>query len=189
MKVVLVDLDHTLLNTTDFKEALAATLGLSPKQWEEIYEQYVMDYGWFNPEDFLKGVEPEKKIRFYGILEQLPRFLYSDSKLFLQQCLQQGWKIVIFTFGEPRWQKLKFEYLKFPDSIEAEFITTPKVEALAQYIAHDIVMIDDKAEELDAVKQAYPKVQTIWIHRPNGKYRNIEPKLADKIIEDLTIDL
>lgn len=172
MSTVIIDLDHTLLDTTSFKQQLARSLHLSTQQWDAVYERFVKDYGKFEPKAFLEGVEPEQRKHFYHTLKQLPRFLYRDSLPFLEQVLATGWQVVILTYGNTAWQQLKLDHLPIPAGVRSITTEQSKHLVLAELIdtAHTIV-IDDNAEELDHIKKSFPQVQTYWMCRPNGKYK------------------
>ncbi|MFA5995669.1 MAG: HAD family hydrolase [Patescibacteria group bacterium] len=189
MPTVIIDLDHTLLDTTRFKQALAKSLGLSTAKWDEIYEQFVADNGLFSPTDFLAGASTEQRNQFYKTLNQLPSFLYPDSLTFLDRVLKQHWQVIILTFGDKPWQQLKLKHLPLPKVVRT--ITTDLSKHL---IIKDLldtkktIVIDDNAKELDAIKRAYPEIITYWMQRPNGKYHT-KPINVNFCINNLTINL
>lgn len=188
MPTLIIDLDHTLLDTTTFKQTLAESLHLSTEQWDAVYENFVKDYGQFEPKTFLAGAEPEQKKNFFHTLNQLSRFLYPDSLTFLEHALATGWQVIILTYGNTSWQQLKLDHLPIPANVRC--ITTNKSKHLmmADLIDDTTIVIDDNGAELDAIKTSFPSIQAYWLQRANGKYQNAAT-LADHNITHLNIKL
>lgn len=190
MQQLIVDLDHTLLDTTALKAALAKSLGLSVHDWDAAYTKAVEDYGGiFNPEDFLAGVATDQREAFYATLKKAQQFLYPDSIAFLKQALTDGWAVQILTFGNPSWQQQKMQNIQWPTGVECVATDGLKPKLLQEFANETLVVIDDNAKEIDAIKQAYPTTVAYWMRRPNGKYRELQPKEYDTMIEDLNFKL
>lgn len=186
MRTIIIDLDHTLLDNTSFKVALAASLHLTPAQWSEAYEQFVKDNGMFNAVDFLRGVSTEDKTAFEAVIHKIGHFLYPDSLPFLQEASAAGYAIILVTFGNIIWQKHKLANLHLPAHVQTIATDTNKVSQLAEYMQSDTLVIDDNAKELEAIKQHWPDVTAYWMKRDNGKYRNTIPSVEHTKITLLT---
>jgi len=186
MHTLILDLDHTLLDTTTFKAALAASLHLTPQQWDEAYNQFVTDYGMFNATDFLRGVSTADKTAFEAALHKISHFLYPDSLAFIHQAIEFGYTVVLVTFGNVAWQKQKLAHLRLPNAVTTIATDTAKISQLAEYIQSDTLVVDDNAKELEAIKQQWPAVTAYWMCRANGKYRDSIPTVPHTKITSLT---
>lgn len=185
MPTILIDLDHTLLNNTAFKTALADSLELSAAEWDKAYEQFVLDYGTFEPKAFLQGVSVEHRRAFQRTVITARRFLYSDSLAFLQMAHEKKYQIVLVTFGNVKWQKQKLTALHFPSYVLALPTATTKISVLADYIKPATLLVDDNATEIDAIIKQWPQIKAYWITRPEGKYRTIIPTTTNTHITHL----
>lgn len=185
MPLIILDLDHTLLDTTAFKAALARSLEIEPAAWEKAYTQFVHDNGMFNAVDFLRGVTPAQHKAFAKTLTQIRRFFYPDSWPFLRQAQAAGYKVMIVTFGDIAWQQQKIDALRLPSFVESLVTNLPKIERLAEYIEHVTVVVDDRATELEALYEHWPQLTLYWMRRPNGKYRDIVPVVPHQPITQL----
>lgn len=150
---ILIDLDHTLLDTTQFKLALAK-----------------------------KADEPDQ------VIQNLHIFLYSDSIHFLKKALRSGWEVVIVTFGEKSWQEKKLRALKkyWPIGVRTIVSSSKKIDQIKHLETKNVIMIDDKAEEINAIKKEFPDVEMYWIRRFDGKYRDQAPAVPHHTITTLT---
>lgn len=185
MPTILIDLDHTLLNNTAFKTALADSLELSAAEWDKAYEQFVLDYGTFEPKAFLQGVSVEHRRAFQRTVITARRFLYSDSLAFLQMAHEKKYQIVLVTFGNVKWQKQKLAALRFPPFVNTLPTDKTKISVLADYIEPATLLVDDNAKEIDAIVKQWPQVKAYWITRPEGKYRITPPTVQHTVISTL----
>lgn len=185
MPTILIDLDHTLLNNTALKTALAESLELSPNEWHQAYEQFVRDNGTFEPRAFLQGVSAEHKQAFERVVKTARQYLYPDSMLFLEAAHEKNYRIVLVTFGNIAWQQQKLAALRFPSYVLTLPTDTSKIAVLADYIEPDTLLIDDNAFEIDAIVRQWPQVKAYWITRPEGKYRAEPPTVQHKKVATL----
>ena len=169
MPTAIIDLDHTLLDTTRFKGALAKSLDLTDTEWDAAYSAYMKDYGLFDPKQFLSGSSADQRKAFNEVLANTRKYLYKDSPQFLQQCQADGWEIIILTFGELQWQQQKIDNLHLPDHIRTVCTDQPKVDIIGEYINPDeeTAFVNDRANEMDAIVQRYPDVTMYWVNRDN----------------------
>ena len=185
MSKIIIDLDHTLLDTTSFKEALAKSLGLTPVDWDMAYNKFLADYQMFNPTDFLKGVATAQKKQFEAVVKKTGSFLYPDSVPFLKKAIQAGHHVVVLTFGNQDWQTQKLQHIAWPDGVTLLTTDTTKSSQLAQYMEDDTLVVDDNGRELDALHRHWSTAKLYWMVRPNGKYRDVEPVSAHSTIHSL----
>lgn len=152
MPRILIDLDHTLLATTQFKVALEKQPG-----------------------------------NIDSLLPKLHLFLYADSISFLETAIRLGYEVIIVTFGEEVWQQKKIQALQLylPTAVKTLISPTQKINHIKHLLTDRVILIDDRAEEIDAIKQAFPKVEAYWMRRPEGKYRDEEPTTPHQTINSL----
>ncbi len=186
MPTLVIDLDHTLLNNTAFKAALAESLNLSAAEWRQAYEQFVHDNGTFEPKAFLQGVATENKQAFQRTVSTARRFLYPDSLAFLQAAHDKKYRIVLVTFGNIAWQEQKLAALHFPTYVQALPTATTKISVLADYIEPATLLVDDNAAEINAIVKQWPQVKAYWITRLEGKYRATPPTVQHVVVSTLT---
>lgn len=185
MRTLILDLDHTVLNTTAFKTALANSLEISQTDWDRAYEQFVRDNGMFRPDDFLRGVTPAQRHAFETVLKTMRQFLFPDVLPFVRVAHEAGYRLVLLTFGDAHWQKKKVHALHLPKYIHTVFTEGHKVESLAEYVEHDTLVVDDKANELEAFHQLWPNMTLYWMKRANGHHRTTAPTVPHHTITSL----
>lgn len=185
MSTLLLDLDHTLLDTTALTAALAQTVDIQPAAWQQAYEQFVHDNGLFRPQDFLVGVTLEQRRAFAATVQKSRQFLYPDSMAFLRRAHAAGYRLVLITFGDETWQQEKIAGLHLPEYVVVITTSQAKLNQLAPYVEHDTLVVDDKATELDAFHQHWPQLKLYWLRRPNGKYRDRVPQAPHRAITQL----
>ncbi|MFA6475550.1 MAG: hypothetical protein WCV88_05130 [Patescibacteria group bacterium] len=144
MPTIIFDLDHTLLDTTSFKQALGESWSIN------------------NP----ATIEVVKNIK---------KYLYSDSLSTLQYYLDHDYHVVICTFGNITWQTLKLQYIKFPNNIQTIITDTDKIKHLAGFNQTGNLYVDDRGDDIDQIKIAYPNLTMYWITRPNGEHTTPQP--------------
>ena len=122
-----------------------------------------------------------------AIVNELHIFLYQDSVPFLEQAIRSGWEVIIVTFGDQDWQAKKLQALKhyLPTEIKTLISPSKKINHITHLITDRVILIDDKAEEIDAIKQAFPKVEAYWMRRSEGKYRDEEPTTSHQTVNSL----
>ncbi|MBI4407303.1 MAG: HAD hydrolase-like protein [Candidatus Kerfeldbacteria bacterium] len=185
MPTILIDLDYTLLDTQAFSTALGTSLGLSHTEWVQVYNQFVKDNGLFSARDFLRGVESDKSKQFYQVVKQIRRYLYSDTVEFLKQVEQKKYTCVLMTVGEDSWQKDKLTNLRLPAFIQTSIIQDRKANHLADYYEPGMLIVDDRAIELEPIAAQFPETHCYWITRSGGKYLAPAPQCAHTIIKSL----
>jgi hypothetical protein len=185
MPTILIDLDHTLLNNTAFKTALAESLDLSPRDWSLAYEQFVRDNGTFEPKAFLAGVPTEQQQAFTHTVSAARQYLYPDALPFLAAAHEKQYRLVLVTFGNVAWQQQKLAALRLPAYVQPVPTDTTKIAVLADYIEPDTLLIDDNAAEVDAIVQQWPHVKAYWMTRPEGKYRATPPTQPHQQVNSL----
>lgn len=181
MQTLIIDLDHTLLNTTDWVEDLANSITMDMQSWDKALKQFS------SPQDLLTTISIEERKAFMQVVDDIQEYLYEDSYDFLDRVLQNEWQVTILTYGHKAWQELKLSKLRFPQGVRNMVTDQLKVDLVGKMIKGHTILIDDRADEIDSIKTQYPDIEAYWMQRDNGKYRDTPPQLADKIINDLTL--
>lgn len=114
--------------------------------------------------------------------------LYPDSMMAVKNWKKQGIPIIILTAGEEVTQRQKVAVTQIPYD-ELCVVPTAKekvaeVSRLLEKYGKPLLMLDDRADILDMVKEAFGDssgVSTVWVHRvnsdfPRGKHEHIEIK-------------
>lgn len=185
MPAILIDLDYTLLDTQAFSTALAASLGLSRPAWVQIYNQFVKDNGLFSARDFLRGVDSDQTKQFHQVVTSIKRYLYPDALDFIKKLEQKKYTCVLMTVGEDSWQTEKLAGLRLPDFIQTSIIQDRKVNHLADYYEPGMLVVDDRAIELEPIAKQFPDAHCYWITRPGGKYLEPAPQCVHTTIKSL----
>lgn len=116
MKATLyIDFDHTLFDTESLKRAFAKTLrpfGVTERQFLFAYRR-LRTKKTFSIPAFAREIThvPATRRRIIRALEQVARngvrFLYADALPFLRMLNKRGVRCVIFTYGNPHFQRMK----------------------------------------------------------------------------------
>ena len=120
MKII-CDIDDVLVNAGAVKRALAQSavaLGVRPQHFWSAYRE-LRKHGEFSPNALAKALpkqflSKQKAIakRYEGVIAQIDRYVYPDSKAFAEWCNKTKQKIVFYTYGEPQTQRKKIKALK-----------------------------------------------------------------------------
>ncbi|HEX7042575.1 MAG TPA: HAD hydrolase-like protein [Patescibacteria group bacterium] len=184
-KIVLFDIDYTLLNTTKLKELILAKLkevvpSLNFELLDEIYYE-VRKFGSFDPKLFAKLFKDKHKIE---ILEIEIEKIWYDSKIIgdalypevietlnlLQK--RQNLTLGIFSSGRQEFQLQKIYTLSDFFTKEYIHIFDFKEDSLSdlmrEYESKSVVLVDDFISILQNGKKYKEDLSTIWMKR--GKF-------------------
>jgi len=199
-KLIVLDFDHTIFNTTLFLEDIK-------RHFQEVY---AIDPDVFDAtRKYLKGMETMQDMK--TLVEHLPHpdndsmhkaimdiathaehlALHADVMPFIDRH-KDAFDIVILTYGERQLQEAKIQGtgLKIPHVV----VQGSKADAFEEWTNQykEIFFVDDKAKNIDEVKEKYPGVVAYFIRRPDDQpYGEKLPmcECADKIVEDLHFTL
>jgi len=127
----------------------------------------------------------EKKISH--ILEKTDLHVYPDFIAFTENFKKED--LMLLSYGTTKFQKGKIKRSKIIPFFN-EIIITPKdkiedFEIIFQkYHGEKIFFIDDKADQIDKVKEKLPRVITMKMERSQGRHINTKSKLTDYVIKD-----
>ena len=181
---IILDLDNTLLNTSRIKKGLAKALiniGVSEELFKKVYKK-LRRKGFYNHKIYIEYLSKEKKIDRKKCLAQLKKtddkiknYLYPDALWFLKKSAvlrkKVGVKIILLTYGDPEFQKIKLEKTKIAKYFDKIIITetkkTPIVSKIASKTNDKIFFINDDTDEIREIVGKFKNVEVLHIKRKN----------------------
>ena len=124
--------------------------------------------------------------RIQALLDTSPRYLYPDTKKFLQWCVRAGIILAIVSRG-PAFQKKKIAASGITRSFKKITVIPkgPKSEAvhaiMRAHPRHHATFVDDTAEVVDEVKQSLPTLTAVQMTRRRRIQRSavVDARVAD----------
>jgi len=164
------DLDYTLMDTARFKEDLAEIFNLSVTQFSCDYDELFKQPGKnFNLDDYLEilktrhGFTDEQiknlNRKFSHFIKEIDQYLFPETKEILKQAREKRGKLILISFGDQGWQKLKVDNLSIRsdfDQIEYESDDKSKNNFFnsLKNNGETIVLINDNAKESLEIEKA-----------------------------------
>ena len=197
MKVVL-DFDDTIFNTHQLiREFIAvfSRLGFQEEQFWSAYTKCKEKAGGFDKEVLidlfaeLKSFDKEgvsEKIDF--VINRSKKFVYPDFFDFADSFKKKD--LILLSFGTNDFQRIKIENTGVPSKFKEVIITNQdKVFDLKDILRKNrkekIFFIDNKANQIDKVKEELPQIITMQMNRLQSKHSYIKSRLTDYVIKDL----
>lgn len=159
------DLDYTLMDTTKFKKDLASVFDMSVDKWDKSYYKHFKSKGVnysidkhldiLKEEGFIKS-EGEIKNKFNELLKEIDDYLFPGAKEVLEKLKERGDELVLATFGDMGWQKLKVDSLKIKnlfDKVILEDKRKDKNQLINELKNKETTSFNDNADELDRMKK------------------------------------
>lgn len=186
---IILDLDHTLINTTLLKIKIAAAVekyGVNQEMFSKTYEatvtRYDDRYGYDAGAHGQKIAEvlgkphlaQEIAQTIYNALTNTEHLVYEDVIEFLKTAKGAGGNILLLSRGDNAWQQAKIEAAKIKPYIDRAIVASAsKGEALRTQIRPDdeTYFVNDNAQEIAILREVAPKLKYIQLIRPEGKYR------------------
>lgn len=197
-RLIILDFDHTIFNTTTFTSRLRERLsdfGISRAEFDRHQKHLKACCRAIDIDQFVTLLSyPDKAALHRAIHEVIRTYaaecLFSDVRPFIDQQHVTA-DILIVTHGDTELQSEKIAHSHLPGYVEHHISLEPKVEVIKKFIPlyETIYYIDDKAENIDPVKTAFPSVQTYFLQRPEDHPyadRASECACADHIIRGLS---
>jgi FMN phosphatase YigB (HAD superfamily) len=199
-KLILLDFDHTVFNTTKYKNKLkqvfAEKFDIDPETFSkhrEYVKQCCVVVDFDNFVESFKEVDSMKlHYTMEGVLrEHASEWIFTDVIPFMEQHKDE-YEIKLLTHGDKEQQEEKITHSNLPHYIDWIISTSSKDEAIADlvYKYEEIHFFDDKAKNIDNVKQAFPKITTYFVQRPEDKPYADQPSSCgcdDFVVEGLKI--
>lgn len=199
-KLIILDFDHTVFNTTKYIDFLVERFekdfGISRDEFLHVRNNIKDCCVVVDMDEFVVQLPHENKVAMLRahhevIAEHAHECIFADVRSFMQKHFDTH-DILFLTHGNKKLQTEKIQHSKLPVGYEILISVEPKDYAIASYVKkyQQVYFIDDKAHNIDMVKTAFPKIVTYKIERPEDKpYAGQQTECAcvDHIIQDLNI--
>ncbi|MBI3633002.1 MAG: HAD family hydrolase [Candidatus Vogelbacteria bacterium] len=200
-KHVALDFDNTVAYFEGGREGifnLFENFDIKPEEAEKVYEMTKKDGG-FNIDNLIEKIKEKTgkkidieavKLDFINWLKKSLK-LYPDAKELFARLEKQRRSYSIISVGNELFQRQKIAVLGLKPknvSIVARVGDKPSVlQNLALEVGRQIIYIDDKASELDAIRRdlGEQKVLTVRIDRPDSPYRDEKAQYKHVEIKNL----
>lgn len=196
-KVIVLDFDHTVFNTTLYVQALRSALeedGVAPEVFDEKRSYLKSCCSLVDIDRFVDVLPVVDKECLHGsihgvIKKRSHEFVFPDAQDFIDRHKGE-YDIVLLTQGDQELQKEKIEHSGLMGYNDVIITKAAKDEAIAPVVGEyaTVHYIDDKAKHIDEVKTAFPGVIAHFMKRPEDMpYGGIPSACdcADQVIEGL----
>lgn len=180
-RVILFDIDGTLIDSVSmaemFRKKIAQIIKISVDEVKELSDKYVATLKSrtdFHPCDLIKFINKTKNQTidsnniFFKSKNIYKKYIYKDVVTNLDK-LKNNYNLGVFSEGFRDYQGQKIATLidKFDKNLL--FVTRRKLDKeFLKQIPKEALIIDDKQEVVETLKQFRPDLELIWINR-NGK--------------------
>lgn len=175
-KLIILDFDHTMFNTTKFVAALKKKFqddfGIDEKTFDEKREYIKTCNNVIDIDTFVKHIPHDDKAALHTTITHLlqncaDKWIFDDVRDFMKRH-QDRFDVAVVTHGDQELQSSKIHNSKLPGDFHTVISTQSKDQVVANFIDQyeAIHFIDDKARNIQDVKMAYPEVITYFISRP-----------------------
>lgn len=196
MKIIL-DFDDTIFNTHQMVQEFIKVFkknGFTKKEFYNAWGMCLKKIGKFDLDAVINLVinsgklENPIKEKINSILSNTNKFIYPDFFSFVKDFEKNN--LILLSFGEINFQRTKIENSKIAPIFSEVIITTKdKVESLMlirkKHSNDKIFFIDDKAEQIDKVKNILPQIVTIKMERLQGEHVKIKSRLTNYTVKNL----
>lgn len=120
--IAIIDLDYTLFDSKKFRHDLSGVFGLSVDEFNHDYQKFFKNKKInFSINLYLEILKAEKKItreevikiknNYKVFITKADNYFFDGAKEVLLELKRAGIKMILATFGDPKWQKEKVEHL------------------------------------------------------------------------------
>ncbi len=185
-KVLVLDFDHTCYDTDAFllfeiRNRMIDTFNIPIDAWEEAYEAsaqigYSLER---HREELIKILKKElfsvEEIQKFEKEIDFSKYLYPDTIKFVKKAKEEGYKIMLLSFGETKWQDKKVKgcgFDKYMDVIKYTREAGGKMGVLREYTENckRVLFVENNGRDIDNVRRFLPYVETYFMNRvpPKG---------------------
>ncbi len=174
-KEVILDFDYTLFDAAKFKLALAAALrihGVRRGVFFETYKRAVhrrsggYNYSLERHVSLLHGLISTLSITtalrdLNRVVTNSHRYLYPDTKHFLRQLKRHGFRTILVTHGNPRFQQRKLEGSSISSLFDKIVLSNQIKVVTLRRLAHkfdEVFFVSDHPKELAPVRRQLPQL-------------------------------
>ncbi len=175
-RAIVLDFDHTVFNTTKYVKKLKEVF----KQKFDIDNDTFMKHREYvkkccvviDFDKFVDSFEYKDNLELHHAIEKVVRenahkWVFDDVIPFMEK-YKDEYDIIVETHGDKEQQEEKINHSNLPHYIEYIISTEGKDKVFDDLEPKydEIHFFDDKAKNIDAVKQKHPKVTTYFVQRP-----------------------
>ncbi|MFA5926347.1 MAG: hypothetical protein WC831_05505 [Parcubacteria group bacterium] len=209
---IFIDFDDAIFYTKAFKEGLIGVFeknGVSEEDFSRTYRELskknksgIAKRDPYNQIRFLEkelGIDGKKtKSDLDRFLKNSRKYIFKDINPFLKNFSKNNLHII--TFGHAKFQAKKIDGCNLKRYFKRIVVTDKiKSEVISRFSSNGdvFVFIDDRIEQIDAVKKKFKKCITFFIKRKEGRYKDKKTKYVDyevknfkeieKILKSLTV--
>lgn len=201
-RLIILDFDHTVFHTTKFvaalKEKLSSNFNIDEQKFTASRNHIKECNKVIDINKFVDDLpHHDKKGLHTAIVELITThakdWIFEDVRNFMKRH-QKYFDIAIMTHGDQELQTHKMKHSNLPEPFYKVISTESKGNVISQFTKDysTIFFVDDKLQNIQDVKKNHPKVQTIFIARPEDKpYADSCPTCsgADIAVESLEFDI
>jgi hypothetical protein len=203
MKVFL-DFDDVLFDTRAYYEGLKNLFNeygvkreLFEKAYLEIREESLVDGAWcYSFENHIARLRRYVSFDENGLRKKLAayitdtsQFLFPDVRAFLTVLQKSGARAYILSFGDVEHQTAKITGTGIARYIEKNIITNKEKGVALQGegigAGHGSWFFDDRIKYIESVKQSFPKIQTVFVNRKEGRFHDEPNEFCDYVVSNL----
>lgn len=196
MKIV-IDFDDTIFNTYLFVQEIIKhfkRVGFTSEEFKEIYKkskEKMKDFDQKTVVDLFFRLKPYDKESVVGeidsLIERSEEFIFPDFRKFANDNYRRN--LILLSFGITEFQKRKIDNSGIQNYFDKIYITDKdKVVDIEhiyrKYPEDQILFIDDKAVEIDKVKEKFSDIITIKMERPRGGHVKIKSEKTDYVAKN-----
>lgn len=194
---IYLDFDDTILDTGGFKRELERVFreaGCSEEDFLGGYEAAKAKAGGFDLDTILESFARTSgfdaaaaRKEAYSMLSHIDAFVHDDFFDFAREFGPD--RLALISFGKTAMQRTKIENANIAPHF-GEIIVTDRGkeehfrEIVKQHPGKQIFFVDDKAEQVDRVKEVAPDVTAMKMERPGGLHTHTQSRLADHKVRD-----
>jgi len=198
MKIV-IDFDDTIFDTYLFVQEIIGhfkRVGFTSEEFKEIYKkskEKMKDFDQKTVVDLFFKLKPFDKEyvveEIDSLIERSEEFIFPDFKKFANERLRK--ELILLSFGLTDFQKRKIDNSNVKNFFDKIYITDKDKVVNIEHIYRSnpedlVVFIDDKATEIDKVKEKFPDIITIKMERPRGGHVKIKSEKTDYIAKNFS---
>lgn len=199
--MIIFDLDYTLLNTQKFINNIINLFKVDEisyqKTSKEVFNRSNKLYNVYKHLDYLvrhNYINREEarviKIKIIEYLKTIDQYLYPEAEEIVKKLFKQNHKLVLLTYGDYAWQRLKAKHLTIRKYFYKIIVTDKdKVLALNELykIDKNIIFINDNAEEMIKINSKYPDIKLYLVEGPFSN--NVQHNYPLHSLSDINIIL
>jgi len=155
-KVIIIDLDETLIDTAAIKrrlfEVAEKNYGIKKSKAEKVYRNLRKKHH-FEPKRYIQALRKYNKKVYWKEFEKIfakpKEFNYSGAEIFLKSLARDN-KLILLSYADPDYQKIKIKQTGLGKYFDEIILTTElskqkELRKLKEQFGEKLLLLDDKA--------------------------------------------